>query len=446
MLMNHRLVAGILWVLSAPVLSAGPWQSLFNGKDLAGWKQLGGTAPFAVVDGAIVGTTVPDTPNSFLATGQAYGDFILEFELKQDGGPTNSGVQIRSLSTPEFRDGRVHGLQCEVDPSPRGWTGGLYEEAQRGWLYPGTLNPGARTAYQYERWNHFRIEAIGPSIRTWVNGIAVAHLVDERTASGFIALQVHSVGHADQAGRHIRWRNLRIQTSDLAPSPGDELFVRSTRPNHLSAPEAAQGWRLAWDGATFAGWQETDGQPVRGWTIADGALVAATHEGTARVDLVSASLHGAFELQFDFLVPPGGNSGVKYFVTGDAGGRLGPEYQLLDDAKHPDANGGVAGNRTTASLYDLIPREVIPGGAGIAPTAGSWHHARIVARADGRVEHWLNGALAVAYDRHSRLFAALVARSKFAPNENFGRAERGRILLQDHGDRVRFRSIKIRDL
>jgi hypothetical protein len=121
-----------------------------------------GSAPYTVVDGAIVGTTVPGSPNSFLATDKTYGDFVFECEVLQEGGPSNSGVQFRSASRPEYQDGRVHGYQLEIDPSPRAWTGGVYDEARRGWLYPGDANPRARTAYQYGRWNLLRIEAIGP--------------------------------------------------------------------------------------------------------------------------------------------------------------------------------------------------------------------------------------------------------------------------------------------
>lgn len=441
--------------LAAASARAGAWEPLFNGRDLAGWRQVNGSAPYTVVDGAIVGTTVPGSPNSFLATEKTYGDFVFECEVLQEGGPSNSGVQFRSASRPDFEKGRVHGYQVDIDPSPRAWTGGVYDEARRGWLYPGDLNPRALTAYQYGRWNLLRIEAIGPSIRTWVNGIPVAHVIDDLEPRGFLALQVHSIDRADEAGRRVLFRNLRIQTTDLQPAPPDDLFIRDMIPNGLAEAERAQGWRLLWDGRTTRGWRGAHRAtfPERGWTIEDGALVveeAGGGEARHGGDIVTDEEFAAFELQLEFELTPGANSGVKYYVTEtiDPGGgsAIGLELQLLDDDLHPDAKLGAAGNRTLGSLYDLIPRGPMPRGVAIVPKVGTWQHARIVASPDGRVEHWLNGIRVVEYRRGSPLFKALVARSKYEKMEGFGLAEKGRLLLQDHGNRVRFRSIKVRPL
>ena len=349
--MNRRYLAAVL-VLFAPSLAAtsaraGAWEPLFNGRDLTGWRRVNGSAPYTVVDGAIVGTTVPGSPNSFLATDKTYGDFVFECEVMQEGGPSNSGVQFRSASRPEYQDGRVHGYQLEIDPSPRAWTGGVYDEARRGWLYPGDANPCARTAYQYGRWNLLRIEAIGPSIRTWVNGVPVAHVIDDRDAAGFFALQVHAIGDkTEEAGRRILFRNLRIQTADLHAAPPDDMFIRDTVPNGLAEAERAQGWRLLWDGRTTQGWRGAHRKafPDRGWTIENGELVVedsggaeARHGG----DIVTEEEFSAFELQLEFKLTPGANSGIKYFVTEkiDPGGgsAIGLEFQLLDDAVHPDA-------------------------------------------------------------------------------------------------------------
>ena len=118
---------------------------LFNGKDFTGWKQLNGKARYTIDKGEIVGTTVFGEANSFLATEEQYGDFILEFEFTVDS-TMNSGVQFRSESKPEYQNGRVHGYQFEIDPSKRAWTGGIYDEARRDWLYTMDLNPAAKTA------------------------------------------------------------------------------------------------------------------------------------------------------------------------------------------------------------------------------------------------------------------------------------------------------------
>ncbi len=204
---------------------------LFDGKTLDGWTQRGGKAKYAVEDGIIVGTTAPNTVNSFLCTDKNYGDFILELDFKVDP-ELNSGVQIRSEcfdkpTTVKSGDkeikiaaGRVHGYQCEIDmdaKKARWWTAGIYDEGRRGWLYPGALGgekeaftaQGAKLAKQ-NQWNHLRIGAVGDSIKTWLNGSAAAEIKDSMTAKGFIALQVHAVG-GRQEPLHVYWKNIRIK-------------------------------------------------------------------------------------------------------------------------------------------------------------------------------------------------------------------------------------------
>ena len=171
----------------------GQWKKLIE-KDLSNWTQLNGTATYNINKGVITGTTVPDSPNSFLCSKENYGDFILEFDTWFDP-QMNSGVQIRSESKSDYQDGRVHGYQVEMDPSPRAWSGGIYDEARRGWLYTLDKNPDGQKALKVGDWNHYRIEAIGNSIRTWINGVPCADLIDEMTPTGFIALQVHSIGN-----------------------------------------------------------------------------------------------------------------------------------------------------------------------------------------------------------------------------------------------------------
>lgn len=200
-------------LLTIPFLasSAEPaqWVDLFNGENLDGWTQRGGEAKYTVEEGVIVGTTVPKTPNSFLCTEKDYANFILEVEYKVD--PTlNCGVQIRSNSLPDYKNGQVHGYQVEIDPADRGWSGGIYDEGRRGWLYDLSTKPAARYAFRQNDWNHYRIEAIGDRIRTFVNGVPAAELNDDMTATGFIALQVHGIGNRDES-LQVRYRNVRIQ-------------------------------------------------------------------------------------------------------------------------------------------------------------------------------------------------------------------------------------------
>ena len=197
--MKRKSVLVLLLLCSSSFLFSqgkSDWENMFNGKDFTGWKQLNGKAKFEISNGEIVGTTVADQPNSFMVTEKDYGDFILELEYLVPQG-MNSGIQFRSLSKPDYMNGRVHGYQFEVDPSDRAWTGGIYDEARRQWLYTLEYNPAAKTAFKSNQWNKIRLECIGTSIRTFVNGVPTAHLEDDMTLSGFIALQVHAIGKND---------------------------------------------------------------------------------------------------------------------------------------------------------------------------------------------------------------------------------------------------------
>ena len=211
------------WMVCAAESAGGErWVSLLKGGSLDGWVQKGGKARYRVEGDQIVGTPVPGTGNSFLCTVGIYTNFVLELEFKTDPG-LNSGVQVRSHAfegPTEFEDtargktvkisaGRVHGYQVEIDPSPRAWSGGIYDEARRGWLHDLKENEAARKAYKTNDWNHFRIEASPGRLQTTINGVPAADLRDTVSPAGFIALQVHSVGTRTNA-MEVRFRGLRI--------------------------------------------------------------------------------------------------------------------------------------------------------------------------------------------------------------------------------------------
>jgi hypothetical protein len=296
-------------------------------------------------------------------------------------------------------------------------------------------------------WNTYRIECIGTSIKTWLNGVACSHVIDDMTPKGFIALQVHGIGKdKENEGHQIKWRNIRIKTENLEPSPSEGIYVVNLLANNLSEAEKEQGYELLFDGRSTNGWKSSKGDefPKHGWEVKDGVLSVLSGKDSPERggDIVTKKEFGAFDLKFDFMITEGANSGVKYGI-GNNGPGLGLEYQILDDDKHPDAKQGVVGNRTLASLYDLIPankeRRFVKG-------VGEWNRGRIVVCADGTVQHWLNGRKVVEYTRGDNIYKALIARSKYAKYENFGMAEKTPILLQDHGDNVHFRSIKIKEL
>ncbi len=259
---SGRFLTGLiaLLVVMAGFCFAGPqdaygqeqekdeWVSLFDGKTLNGWSVHSGFAKYHIEDGAIVGTTVKGSPNTFLCTDREYGDFILEFEVRLDPR-LNSGVQIRSNIAEEEKvfvfggaDGklqrrkvppdRVYGYQVEIATEKRGSSGSIYDEARRAFMLAGTTSdPAAGKAFKDGQWNKFRIECKGDRIRTWINDVPCVDLRDGMTSRGIIGLQVHGVGK-DATAYQVRWRNIRIQAEDQGVEPpvvsGREAVLRCT--------------------------------------------------------------------------------------------------------------------------------------------------------------------------------------------------------------------------
>jgi hypothetical protein len=288
------------------------WTPLFDGKSLQGWKQCNGKATFRVEQGEIVGTTAAGSPNSFLCTTKDFGDFVLEFEVKVDP-VLNSGVQVRShqyaqdttsrvFNGQTYRDakhpaGRVYGYQVEISNEKAGTSGGIYDEARRGWLENIVNDPAASKALRDNEWNKYRIEAEGDSIRVFVNGVACANLTDPLDQTGFIALQVHSFQGEKPA--QVRWRNLRIQD----------------RGKHE--------WRPLWDGKTLSGWYQQGGGV---FTVEDGAIHARSKDEDARIGfLVSEAAFADVTARIQFKIAKG-NSG--FFLRAEKGTLAGYEVEL----------------------------------------------------------------------------------------------------------------------
>ena len=451
----NTVVALLFAALTAPSnTNAQNSHSLFDGKTLKGWKSTTGAASFKVENGAIVGTTVLNSGNTFLVTQKEFGDFVLEMDTKIESTLSNSGVQVRSHYNPAGNDGKglVYGRQFEIDPSDRKWSGGIYDEGRRDWLYPVDLNAKAKDAFKVGVYNHVRIECIGNEMRTWINGIPVADVVDTIDTKGFIGLQVHTVTTAEQAGKKVYFKNIYIQTQKPAfkPFPKD-IYTVNMISNQLSAHEEISGWKLLYDGHTSKGWRGATltNFPAKGWVYNNGTMHVLSSEGKEESgggDIVTNDMYSAFDLSFEFKITPGANSGVKYFVTLSEvtkGSAIGLEYQVLDDALHPDAKLGRNGDRTLSSLYDLIPANKP---ARFIHPVGAWNTGRIIVYPNNHVEHYLNGIKVLEYERGSKEFKDLVAISKYVIWKNFGEAKEGHLLLQDHGNEAFFRSIKVKRL
>ena len=264
------------------------------------------------------------------------------------------------------------------------------------------------------------------------------------------------------ATRHS-WRHLGIGAALLitagcatgTPSASPDMMVPAAS-NRLSAAERDAGWTLLFDGRTFDGWRGLGyaGVPSKHWIVENGTIrkiasgsvpVQADGQPSEGGDLMSVRMWRDFELAWDWKISEGGNSGVKYNVSEDLSTAMAPphaakgfEYQMLDDARHSD--GKLAIHRT-AALYDLIPA---PDDKPVR-RVGEWNHSVIVLSGN-HGEHWLNGRKVIEYELGSPAMTEALARSKYAPMRWFAERRAGHIVLQDHGDEVFFRDLKIREL
>ena len=260
-----------------------------------------------------------------------------------------------------------------------------------------------------------------------------------------LPLAVLAASCANNGQQHSCCESAAAETVKVFPS-----FPSQGLPdNTLSDEDIAEGWKLLWDGKTTEGWRgaKLDKFPENGWVVDNGILKVIKSDGAESAnggDIVTTDQYGDFVLSVDFKITPGANSGIKYFVDPDMnkgeGSAIGCEFQVLDDDLHPDAKLGVKGNRTCASLYDLIP----------APESKPMHkedwNTAVVFVNGNHVEHWLNGEKVIEYERDNAEWNALVAYSKYRDWPNFGNAKKGHILLQDHGDEVWFKNVKIKPL
>lgn len=368
------------------------FKPLFNGKNLTGWKQCNGKAMYKVENGEITGTTVEGSPNSFLCTEKEYGDFVLEYETKTDPA-LNSGVQIRShryagdavvmtnngkqIVERKHPAGRVHGYQVETATEASGASGGIYDEARRGWLHNISSDPAASKAFKDNAWNAYRVEANGDHIRVWVNGVACADLIDSMDLTGFIALQVHAFKGDKPAT--VRWRNIRIQDNG----------------RHV--------WKPLFDGKTMTGWTK---QGPGTWTIENGAFHAVSVPNEDKIGfLVHERSFTDATIRVKFKMEPVGNSNSGFFVRSDPTTHAGYEVEI-DELKG------------TGGLFEVGGRRWVDGPSdNAAMRKNDWNE--LVASTHGdRIVFHLNGI-----------------KTLDLPNDTQGRKQ-GNVILQLHNKRA----------
>jgi len=265
------------------------------------------------------------------------------------------------------------------------------------------------------------------------------------------AAETATFGRATPSKRSILVAMLLSSAAETATQKNSSSGkAKSAAPaNTLTPEEKAAGWKLLFDGETTNGWRgfRRDRFPETGWVIEDGAIKHVAGRGQQSQhggDIITVDQYDNFELQLEWRLSRGGNSGIKYLVAEDmvksGHSGVGFEMQILDDENHPDAKNGINGNRTAGALYDLIA----PQNKKLRPI-GEWNHVRLIVNGK-HVEHWLNGIKIVEFDIGSDRLKALISASKYKNIPRFGEVTRGHILLQDHGDEVWFRNIKIREL
>jgi hypothetical protein len=376
----------------AALLPAQSWQSLFDGKTLKGWTQCNGKATYRVENGIITGRTAEGSPNSFLCSDKEYGDFILELETKFDPR-LNSGIQIRShryptdtavqtfngktVNTAKHPAGRVYGYQVEISHLQSGASGGIYDEARRGWVANIQTDPKSNKAIKENEWNHYKIQAIGDHMRVWVNGVPCADLRDSADLTGFIALQVHSFKGDSPA--EVSWRNIRIQ--DLGK----------------------HRWRPLFDGKSMKGWTKVG--PGE-WKIEDGAFHAKSTPGEqASGFVVHQENFKDATLRVHYKMGKNGDGNSGFFVRSDPKTHAGYEVEI-DEKK---GSGG---------LFEVGGRKWVTGPEdNAAVKADDWNE--LVASVHGdRIVFHLNGV-----------------KTLDLPNDTQGRKE-GVVALQVHNRRL----------
>ena len=423
--------------------ATGPhWEPLFNGKNLDGWEKRGGEATYRVEHGEIVGTTNPNASkqeNTFLCTTREFADFELEYDFKIDP-KLNSGVQIRSHSFPNYDNGRVHGYQVEIDPAERAWTAGIYDEARRGWLCDLKNNEPARKAFKQDKWNHVRVVAKGDSIKTWLNGVPAADLHDSLTHSGFIGLQVHA--SSEKQALEVRFKNLRIkaeQDSWRNPSGNVTWLMHPAYPSTNTIPLTPIQTVVLPLTEEWSPLGKPD-RPVEWfWHDEKGNEFAEVKPGSGNI--VTKKQFGDARYHVEFCTDDNGKTGQE---NGNSGvyvqGRY--EVQILNSA------GEAPTDDNCGAIYKIKKADY-----GTVRKAGEWQTYDIwftAPRFDDKGAKTSNARMTVdhngtrIHDNVEVPHSTGAGQPEVAPPN--GGVATGPLMLQDHGNKIRFRNIWVSPL
>ena len=438
---------------------ADGWKLLFDGETSNGWRSARG--PEFPVEGWTVGDGMlqvwenggaESTHGGDIITVDQYENFWLSVDFKMTKG-ANSGIKY--FVRPDLYnvvEASAIGCEFQLLDDKNHVDAGLGVAGNRtlGSLYDLITSDKSDAWYNPGQWNTAWVKVEGNHVEHWLNGSKI--LEYERNNQLFNALV--------QCSKYKNWENFGNHQKGhiLLQEHGNEVFFRNVMIKELPATEPVEkpvatlsekdlteGWTPLFDGKTLEGWRSVreDKIPEKGWTVEDGVLTVNAVPGERGGDLMTAKAYENFMFSLEFKLTERANSGIKYFINPGTfkDPSIGCEYQVLDDSLHPDAKLGVAGNRTAASLYDLIRADKENANFQLY----EWNTALIIVNGD-HVEHWLNGVKVLEYDRNSQEFNALVKYSKFRNFEGFGNFKTGHILLQDHNDTVHYRNIRIKEL
>ena len=443
-------------------MKAAGWKLLFDGKTMNGWKSAKHDGfpeeGWTVADGMLQvweNGGAESTHGGDLITEDLYENFWLSVDFKITPG-ANSGIKyfVRP-DLYEVKEASAIGCEFQIlddDLHPDAKLG-VAGNRTLGSLYDLITADKSGAPFDKEGWNNAWVKVQGNHVEHWLNGVKVVEY--ERNCQVFNSLVAcskyknwkdfgnHQKGHIllQEHGNEVWFRNVMIKEYPATVPAEVEDCSEALKQEF----ESGEGWTSLFNGEDLSGWRSVSGDsvPEDGWGVEDGVLVVNPEGSKRGGDIITENVYKDFWFSFDYKLTPAANSGVKYFINPGTydDPSIGCECQVLDDELHPDAKYGVAGNRTAGSLYDLICADKSKADFQLY----DWNTCWIIVKGN-HVEHWINGAKVVSYDRNCQEFDALVKYSKFSGRSGFGNFESGHILIQDHVDRVFYRNLKIKEL